>query len=65
MSAFAIQDEAYRAFDRWRAEHDPDGEMDILDAAVAYSTYAAEHGITKYLDAAQPPGYTQYMGYRP
>lgn len=27
-----IAGEAYRAFDRWLAEHDPDGEMDLLEA---------------------------------
>lgn len=46
-------DEAYRAFDRWRAEHDPDGEMDILQAAAAYSDWASTNSIEKYLDAAQ------------
>lgn len=53
MTAYEIQEEAYRAFDRWRAEHDPNGEMEILEAAVAYTAYAAEHGISKYLDSHQ------------
>jgi hypothetical protein len=45
-------DEAYRAFDRWKDEHDPEGEMEILDATLAYAEYAAKHGIAKYLDGA-------------
>ncbi|MFZ5713075.1 MAG: hypothetical protein ACOY3N_09565 [Bradyrhizobium sp.] len=48
-------DEAFRAFDRWRAEHDPDCEMDILEAAAAYSDWASTNSIEKYLDAAQHP----------
>jgi hypothetical protein len=50
MSAFEIQEAAYRVFDRWRAEHDPDGDMDILEAAAAYSIWAATNDLTPYLD---------------
>lgn len=50
--AFEIQAEAYRAFDRWRAEHDPDGTMDILEASVAYSEWSITNSIAPYLDAA-------------
>ena len=46
-------DEAYRAFDRWRAEHDPEGNMDICDQAIAYAEWAEKNSIEKYLDAAQ------------
>jgi hypothetical protein len=53
--AFEIQAEAYRAFDRWRAEHDPDGTMDILEASVAYSEWANTHSIAPYLDDAVLP----------
>jgi hypothetical protein len=52
MNAYEMQEEAYRVFDRWRAEHDPDGVMDILEAAVAYSDWAAANSIAPYLDAA-------------
>lgn len=50
MNAYEIQEAAYRVFDRWRAEHDPDGGMDILEAAAAYSLWASENSIEKYLD---------------
>ena len=50
MDAFQTQDEAYRAFERWCAEHDPDGELDICDAALAYSEWASTNSIAKYLD---------------
>jgi hypothetical protein len=33
--------EAFDAFDRWRAERDPDGEMELLDAAAAYAKETA------------------------
>lgn len=59
MSAFEIQAEAFRCFDRWRAEHDPDGTMDDLDAAAAYSEWANTNSIEKYLDAAPPARITQ------
>ena len=49
MNAFEIQEAAYHAFDRWRAAHDPDGEMDILEAAVAFHSWAADNDITPYL----------------
>lgn len=48
--AHRTQAEAYRAFERWRAEHDPDGEMGILEAATAYYEWAATNSIEKYLD---------------
>lgn len=38
--AIALQEQAYRAFARWCAEHDPDGEMDIFDAKDAYSLWS-------------------------
>lgn len=44
-----IVTEAYRAFDGWVKEHDPDGEMDILEQAVAYAEWAETHSIEKYL----------------
>lgn len=47
--------EAFRVFDRWRAEHDPDGEMDILEAAAAYDTWARTNSIEKYLDRNAVP----------
>jgi hypothetical protein len=53
MDAFEIQAEAYRCFERWRREHDPDGVMDNLDAATAYSEWARTNSIEPYLDAAQ------------
>jgi hypothetical protein len=53
MTAFEIQAEAFRVFDRWRAEHDPDGEMDDLEAAAAYSDWAKTNSIEPYLDT--PP----------
>lgn len=46
--------EAFRCFSRWCAEHDPDGEMEILDAAMAYAAWAETNSIAKYLDSAQP-----------
>jgi hypothetical protein len=52
LNADEIQEAAYRVFDRWRAEHDPDGEMDILDAAAAFHSWIAENSITPYLDGA-------------
>lgn len=48
-----IAGEAYRAFDRWLAEHDPDGEMDLLEASAAYAEWSSKNSIAKYLDAAQ------------
>jgi hypothetical protein len=54
MMGHEIAAEAFRAFERWRTERDPECEMDIMDAALAYSTYALNNGIEKYLDAAQP-----------
>jgi len=37
MTGADIVAEAFEAFDRWCAENDPDGEMDVLDQADAYS----------------------------
>jgi hypothetical protein len=51
-----VVDEAFRVFDRWRADHDPDGEMDILDAATAYAAWAETNSIVPYLDANQGAG---------
>jgi hypothetical protein len=47
--------EAFRCFERWQAEHDPDGEMELLDAVLAYSKWADTNSIARYLDAAQSP----------
>lgn len=46
--------EAFRCFERWRTDHDPEGNMDVLDAAVAYNEWSTKNSIEKYLDAAQP-----------
>lgn len=46
--------EAFRAFERWVKEHDPDGNMDIAEQAITYSKWAETSSIEKYLDAAQP-----------
>lgn len=51
--ALTIQAEAYRVFERWRADYDPNGEMDILDAAVAYYAWAADNSIEPYLSKTQ------------
>lgn len=48
-----IQTEAFRAFDRWVKDHDPDGAMDFSEQAIAYSEWAEKNSIEKYLDAAQ------------
>lgn len=48
--------EAFRCFDRWWTEHDPEGEMDVLEAAAAYSAWADTNSIEKYLDAAVRAG---------
>lgn len=45
--------EAFRAFERWAKEHDPDGNMDVCDQAVAYSEWAEKNSIEKYLDVTQ------------
>ena len=50
-----IAGEAYRAFDRWLAEHDPDGKMSLADAAVAYSNWSDTNSTAKYMDAANAP----------
>lgn len=50
-----IVGEAFRAFDRWKAAHDPDGDLDVLTAAFAYSVWAETNSIAPYLDAAQSP----------
>ena len=55
MLGHEISAEAFRAFDRWRSEHDPDGMMDILEASAAYFIWAATNSIEPYLDAAQLP----------
>ena len=34
--------EAYRALNAWAAEHDPDGEMDLLDQIDAYAASMLE-----------------------
>lgn len=52
-TAFEMQAEAYRVFERWQAEHDPEGEMDILEASVAYAAWADNNSIAPYLDDAQ------------
>lgn len=49
-----VYGEAFRAFERWAAEHDPDGNMDADVAARAYSEWASKNSIERYLDAAQP-----------
>ena len=36
MTAFEIVELAYREFDEWVAEHDPDGVMDVLEQIDAY-----------------------------
>jgi hypothetical protein len=46
--------EAFRAFERWCRDHDPEGNMDVFDAAVAYNEWADKNSIERYLDAAQP-----------
>lgn len=46
--------EAILAFRRWVDEHDPDGNMDVLDQAIAYTEWANKSSIERYLDAAQP-----------
>lgn len=46
--------EAFRCFERWCREHDPDGDMELLDQVVAYSAWADKNSIERYLDAAQP-----------
>lgn len=38
-TADQIAAEAHRAFDLWRTEHDPEGEMNLLDAINAYSKW--------------------------
>lgn len=45
--------EAFRAFDRWLKDNDPDGNLDVLEAAAAYSEWANKNSIEKYLDASQ------------
>jgi len=50
MNAYEIQAEAYRAFERWCAEHDPAGKLDMLEAAAAYSEWASRNSIEPYLD---------------
>lgn len=49
-------DEAFRAFNRWVKEHDPDGEMDIIEQSNAYYEWSKNNSIEKYLDKAQPVG---------
>lgn len=53
-SANQIAGEAFRAFERWCRDHDPDGELDILEAAAAYSTWADMNSIVPYLDSRSP-----------
>lgn len=52
MSTYAT--EPWRAFDRWCAEHDPDGDLAPLDAVMAYSKWASVNSIEPYLDGASP-----------
>lgn len=47
-------DEAFRAFNRWVKEHDPDGNMDIMEQSEAYYEWSKNNSIEKYLDKAQP-----------
>jgi hypothetical protein len=42
--------EAFRAFARWRAEHDPDDSMEIDEAAIAYFMWSSTNSIAPYLD---------------
>lgn len=51
MSGYAT--EAWRAFDRWCNEHDPDGELEPLDRVLAYTRWASTNSIAPYLDPAQ------------
>lgn len=51
MLGWQAVDLAFKLFDLWRAENDPDFEMDLLEAAAAYSDYADKNGIQKYIDA--------------
>jgi len=32
-----IMAEAFEAFDKWRSEHDPEGDMDVIEAAKIYA----------------------------
>ena len=32
-----IMAEAFEAFDKWRSEHDPDGDLDVIEAAKIYA----------------------------
>ena len=57
-----IATEAFRAFDRWRVEHDPDSNMELLEAALAYARWAETNSIKKYLDRA---ALTQGRGTKP
>lgn len=53
--AYRTQAEAFRVFERWQAEHDPDGELGILEAVAAYYDWAASNSIEKYLDSNALP----------
>ena len=46
---------AWRAFERWCDEHDPDGDLEPLERVVAYSTWAASNSVAPYLDAPEVP----------
>jgi hypothetical protein len=48
--------EAFRCFERWLDERDPERKMEVLEAATAYRAWTDEHGVERYLDAAQPNG---------
>lgn len=52
-SGFEIVEEAGRAFQRWCTEHDPDGNMDLLDQIDAYYEWSKKNSVEKYFDATQ------------
>lgn len=53
MTGFIVS-EAFRAFDRWRDDHDPDRRMSEHEAAIAYYNWAETNSIAPYLDPAAP-----------
>ena len=46
-------EEATRIFNRWVRDHDPDGNMDLLDQISAYYEWSKKNHVEKYLDATQ------------
>lgn len=54
LSGSEIEAAAFRAFDRWVKDHDPDGNMEIHEQAIAYMEWASKNSIERYCDAAQP-----------